>query len=51
MRSQTWLRKKWLWVAGGAFVGLHFVTWIMQKTMKRTVRTELELKQRRETED
>uniref|UniRef100_A0A4W4GJW7 Uncharacterized protein n=1 Tax=Electrophorus electricus TaxID=8005 RepID=A0A4W4GJW7_ELEEL len=51
MKSQSWLKKNWFWVAGGAFVGLHLVTWVMQKAMKRTVRSELELKQKRATED
>uniref|UniRef100_A0A3B4DWI9 Uncharacterized protein n=1 Tax=Pygocentrus nattereri TaxID=42514 RepID=A0A3B4DWI9_PYGNA len=51
MKGQSWLRRNWLWAAGGAFLSLHLATWIMQKAMKQSVRTELQLKQKGETEE
>lgn len=44
MRNHSWLRKNWFWVAGGAFAGIHFCTWIMQKAMKTSVQSERQLK-------
>lgn len=46
MKPQSWLRRNWLWAAGGAFVTVHLATWIMQKTMKSTVRSEIAVKQK-----
>uniref|UniRef100_A0AAY4ANX2 ATP synthase F0 subunit 8 n=1 Tax=Denticeps clupeoides TaxID=299321 RepID=A0AAY4ANX2_9TELE len=50
MKNQSWIRKNWLWVAGGSFLGIHLVTWLMQKAMKSSVRTEMQLKQKDEGE-
>ncbi|KAG7316046.1 hypothetical protein KOW79_020912 [Hemibagrus wyckioides] len=44
MKNASWLRKNWMWVAGGSFLGLHLATWIMQKAMKKSVHSELQLK-------
>uniref|UniRef100_A0A3Q0RW35 Transmembrane protein n=1 Tax=Amphilophus citrinellus TaxID=61819 RepID=A0A3Q0RW35_AMPCI len=46
MKPRSWLRRNWLWAAGGAFVTVHLATWIMQKTMKSTVRSEIAVKQK-----
>lgn len=46
MRPQSWLRRNWLWAAGGAFVTIHLATWLMQRAMKSTVRSEVALKQK-----
>ncbi|XP_070409716.1 uncharacterized protein [Nothobranchius furzeri] len=44
MKPQSWMRRKWLWVAGGAFVTIHLTTWILQKAVKSSTRSEMELK-------
>uniref|UniRef100_A0A8C1YRK1 Uncharacterized protein n=1 Tax=Cyprinus carpio TaxID=7962 RepID=A0A8C1YRK1_CYPCA len=44
MRNQSWLRKNWFWVAGGAFASIHLGTWLLQKAMKSSVQTERQLK-------
>uniref|UniRef100_A0A8B9HDH0 Uncharacterized protein n=1 Tax=Astyanax mexicanus TaxID=7994 RepID=A0A8B9HDH0_ASTMX len=49
--KQSWLRRNWLWAAGGAFLGLHLATWILQKSMKHSVHSELQLKQKSESEE
>ncbi|KAF7645440.1 hypothetical protein LDENG_00204470, partial [Lucifuga dentata] len=46
MNSGHWLRRKWLWVAGGAFVTVHLVTWLMQSAMRSVARSEAELKRK-----
>lgn len=46
MKPQSWLRRNWLWAAGGAFLTVHVVTWLMQKAMKNAVRSEAALKQK-----
>ncbi|XP_073698954.1 uncharacterized protein [Garra rufa] len=48
MRNHSWLRKNWFWVAGSAFAGIHFATWLLQKAMKSSVQTERQLKSREE---
>ncbi|RVE76618.1 hypothetical protein OJAV_G00010440 [Oryzias javanicus] len=45
MKPQSWLRRNWLLAAGGAFVTIHLSTWILQKVMKRSVRSEVSVKQ------
>ncbi|XP_071359269.1 uncharacterized protein [Trachinotus anak] len=50
MKPQSWLRRNWLWAAGGAFVTIHLVTWLMQKAMKSAVRSEVALKQKADDE-
>ena len=44
MKPQSWLRRNWMWAAGGAFFGVHLVTWLLQKSMKNAVRSETALK-------
>ncbi|KAG1956147.1 hypothetical protein F2P79_007989 [Pimephales promelas] len=51
MRNQSWLRKNWIWVAGGAFSGIHFSTWLLQKAMKSSVRTEQQIKSKTPSEE
>ncbi|XP_077102198.1 uncharacterized protein LOC143753593 [Siphateles boraxobius] len=51
MRNQSWLRKNWFWVAGGAFAGIHFSTWLLQKAMKSSVRTERQIKSKMASEE
>ncbi|XP_071060892.1 uncharacterized protein [Pseudochaenichthys georgianus] len=46
MRSQSWLRRNWLWAAGGAFVSIHLATWLMQTAMRSSVRSDTALKQK-----
>ncbi|XP_035516027.1 protein jagged-1a-like [Morone saxatilis] len=46
MKPQSWIRRNWLWAAGGAFVSIHLGTWLMQKAMKSSVRSEAALKQK-----
>lgn len=46
MKTQSWLRKNWLWVAGGAFFGIHLGTWLMQRAMRSAVRSETALKEK-----
>ncbi|KAJ8246156.1 hypothetical protein GJAV_G00264250 [Gymnothorax javanicus] len=40
MKNPSWMRRNWLWVAGGAFVSIHFGTWVMQRAMKSSVRSQ-----------
>lgn len=44
MKPQSWLRRNWLWVAGGAFVSIHLSTWLMQRAMRSVARSEAALK-------
>lgn len=44
MKPQSWLRRNWLWAAGGAFVAIHLSTWLMQRAMKGLVQSEAALK-------
>ncbi|XP_073717001.1 uncharacterized protein [Misgurnus anguillicaudatus] len=44
MRNQNWFRKNWMWVAAGAFLGIHLGTWALQKVTKNSVRSEQQLK-------
>ncbi|XP_072565597.1 uncharacterized protein [Paramormyrops kingsleyae] len=46
MKKPSWLRKNWLWVAGAAFVGIHFGTWLMQQAMKSSARSEKVIQKR-----
>lgn len=46
MKPQSWLRRNWMWAAGGAFVTIHLVTWLMQRAMKSAARSEAALKQK-----
>uniref|UniRef100_A0A3B3BQY1 Uncharacterized protein n=1 Tax=Oryzias melastigma TaxID=30732 RepID=A0A3B3BQY1_ORYME len=45
MKPQSWLRRNWLLAAGGAFVTIHLSTWVLQKAMKSSVRSEVSIKQ------
>ncbi|XP_068582906.1 uncharacterized protein [Cebidichthys violaceus] len=40
MKPHSWLRRNWLWAAGGAFVSVHLATWLMQSAMRSAVRSE-----------
>jgi len=51
MRSQSWLRRNWVWAAGGVFLGAHLLTWLLQRTMKNAVRSERALRDRSSQED
>lgn len=44
MKPQSWLRRNWLWAAGGAFLTLHLSTWLVQRAAKSLVRSETALK-------
>lgn len=44
MKPRSWLRRNWLWAAGGAFVTIHLATWLMQRAMRSSVRSEAALK-------
>ncbi|XP_078124161.1 uncharacterized protein LOC144529086 [Sander vitreus] len=44
MKPGSWLRRNWLWAAGGAFVTVHLATWLMQSAMRSAVRSEAALK-------
>uniref|UniRef100_A0A8C7ZEH2 Uncharacterized protein n=1 Tax=Oryzias sinensis TaxID=183150 RepID=A0A8C7ZEH2_9TELE len=44
MKSQSWLRRNWLLAGSGAFVTIHLSTWILQKVMKSSVRSEVSIK-------
>ncbi|XP_076144515.1 uncharacterized protein LOC143127092 [Alosa pseudoharengus] len=46
MKNPSWLRRNWLWVAGGSFFGIHLATWLLQRAMKSSVKNEMQLKQR-----
>ncbi|XP_071753071.1 uncharacterized protein LOC139909817 [Centroberyx gerrardi] len=46
MKAQSWLRRNWLWVAGGAFLGVHLATWVLQRAMRSAVRSEVALKEK-----
>ncbi|TNN27614.1 hypothetical protein EYF80_062240 [Liparis tanakae] len=37
---RSWLRRNWLWAAGGAFLSVHAATWLMQSAVKGAVRSE-----------
>ncbi|XP_069577748.1 uncharacterized protein [Brachyistius frenatus] len=45
MKPRSWLRRNWLWAAGGIFVGVHLSTWLLQRAMRSSVRSEVALKQ------
>lgn len=51
MRNHSWLRKNWMWVAGGAFLGIHLGTWALQKVTKNLVRSEQQLRNKVVSED
>uniref|UniRef100_A0A671V0V2 Uncharacterized protein n=1 Tax=Sparus aurata TaxID=8175 RepID=A0A671V0V2_SPAAU len=40
MKPQSWIRRNWLWAAGGAFLTIHLTTWLMQRAIKSSVRSE-----------
>uniref|UniRef100_A0A8C5DLX9 Uncharacterized protein n=1 Tax=Gouania willdenowi TaxID=441366 RepID=A0A8C5DLX9_GOUWI len=40
MKPQSWIRRNWLWAGGGALVSIHLLTWLMQRMMKNSVRSE-----------
>uniref|UniRef100_A0A3Q1FZR4 Uncharacterized protein n=1 Tax=Acanthochromis polyacanthus TaxID=80966 RepID=A0A3Q1FZR4_9TELE len=44
MKPQSWIRRNWMWAAGGAFVSVHLATWLMQRAMRSSVRSEAALK-------
>lgn len=44
MKPQSWLRRNWLWAAGGAFLTLHLSTWLVQRAAKSLARSETALK-------
>ncbi|XP_078412578.1 uncharacterized protein LOC144689388 [Cetorhinus maximus] len=44
MRNKRWLRQNWLLVAGLSLLGIHTVTYLMQKFVKKS--TSVELKQK-----
>lgn len=46
MKPQSWLRRNWMWAAGGAFVTIHLASWLMQRAMRSAVRSEAALKQK-----
>lgn len=46
MKPQSWLRRNWLYAAGGAFVTIHLATWLMQRAMKSSARSEAALRQK-----
>lgn len=41
MKPQSWLRRNWMWAAGGAFLTIHLTTWLMQRAVKSSVRSEV----------
>uniref|UniRef100_UPI00398F2B38 uncharacterized protein n=1 Tax=Pristiophorus japonicus TaxID=55135 RepID=UPI00398F2B38 len=45
MRSKRWLRQNWLLVSGLSLLGIHTVTYLMQKFVKKSTQSSLELKQ------
>lgn len=40
MTPRSWLRRNWLWAAGGAFVTVHLATWAVQRAAKSAARSE-----------
>ncbi|XP_072437606.1 uncharacterized protein [Chiloscyllium punctatum] len=44
MRNKAWFRKNWLLVAGLSLLGIHTVTYLMQKFVKKSTRLELKQK-------
>uniref|UniRef100_A0A8C2XMT7 Uncharacterized protein n=1 Tax=Cyclopterus lumpus TaxID=8103 RepID=A0A8C2XMT7_CYCLU len=40
MKPRSWLRRNWLWAAGGAFLSVHAATWLMQSAVRGAVRSE-----------
>uniref|UniRef100_A0A4W3H8C6 Uncharacterized protein n=1 Tax=Callorhinchus milii TaxID=7868 RepID=A0A4W3H8C6_CALMI len=44
MKNKSWLRKNWLLVAGLTFLGIHTVTYIMQKAVKNSTQSSVEFK-------
>lgn len=46
MKTQSWLRRNWMWAAGGAFLTIHLATWLMQRAMKSVARSETALRQK-----
>lgn len=46
MKTQSWLRRNWMWAAGGAFLTIHLATWLMQRAMKSAARSEAALRQK-----
>ncbi|XP_072362517.1 uncharacterized protein [Scyliorhinus torazame] len=44
MFNKRWLRQNWLLVAGLSFLGIHTVTYLIQKFVKKSTRLELKQK-------
>ncbi|XP_069385729.1 uncharacterized protein [Paralichthys olivaceus] len=44
MKPRSWIRRNWLWAAGGAFLAVHLATWLMQRAMRSAVRSEAALR-------
>ncbi|XP_078086470.1 uncharacterized protein LOC144504655 [Mustelus asterias] len=44
MRNKRWLRQNWLLVAGLSLLGIHTVTYLMQKFVKKSATLELKQK-------
>ncbi|XP_072265725.1 uncharacterized protein [Pyxicephalus adspersus] len=47
MKSKSFLRRNWLWVAGSAFLGIHLATYIIQKVAKNSARETVAIKDNR----
>ncbi|XP_069810867.1 uncharacterized protein [Dendropsophus ebraccatus] len=44
MKQKSFVRKNWFWVAGAAFLGIHFGTYIIQKVAKSSARDNTAIK-------
>ncbi|CAB1438283.1 unnamed protein product, partial [Pleuronectes platessa] len=44
MKPRSWISRNWLWAAGGAFLTVHLATWLMQRAVRSSVRSEAALR-------
>ncbi|XP_072121606.1 uncharacterized protein [Mobula birostris] len=46
MKNKRWLRQNWILVAGLSLFGIHSVTYLMQKFVKKSTQSDIELKKK-----
>ncbi|XP_071996568.1 uncharacterized protein [Engystomops pustulosus] len=47
MKQKSFLRRNWFWVAGFAFLGVHFGTYFIQRMAKSSARETMAVKDAR----
>ncbi|XP_072772546.1 uncharacterized protein [Nerophis lumbriciformis] len=47
----SWMRRKWVWLVGGAFISVHAGTWLMQRAVRSAVHSEVTQQKQAEGQD